>query len=183
MKKQGSYKTNCPVSYKDLKIVVVDYLDFDNNIKKGSLIVHKKISKKVQMIFDELLKIGYNIERIEPIYNYQADDYISIKHNNSSAFNCRKIATTNKWSNHAYGLAIDINPLQNPFVSKDGKVTHKGSVNYIQRHKNKKTLHDKAMIDKDSHVVKIFQKYGFKWGGNWKSVKDYQHFEHPKFYK
>ncbi len=121
-------------------------------------------------------KIKYKINLIKPIYYYRANDYRSITANNTSAYNCRKIEGTQKWSNHAYGLAIDINPLQNPFVSKSGHVTHNASRAFIDR--SKKQKNSKAMILKNSTIVKLFKAHGFKWGGDWRTIKDYQHFEY-----
>jgi hypothetical protein len=155
MTTHGSYKTNCPVKHKDLRVVEVLYLNFDNKTQTGKLIVHRLIAKKIEMVFEKLYKIKYHIKLIQPIYYYRANDYDSITADNTSAFNCRKISGTTKWSNHAYGLAIDINPLQNPFVSKSGQVTHKASRAFVDR-SNKHKNH-KAMIQKNSYIVKLFE--------------------------
>ncbi len=178
MTAQDSYKSNCPISYKDLRVVEVLYQNFDNKTQTGKLIVHRLIARKIETIFKKLYKIKYQIKLIKPIWHFKANDYNSITANNSSAFNCRKIAGTKKWSNHAYGLAIDINPLQNPFVSTSGQVTHKLSKPYIDR--TMKAKNHKAMILKNSLLVKLFEAHGFKWGGDWRTIKDYQHFEYKK---
>lgn len=84
-----------------------------------------------------------------------------------------------KWSNHAYGKAIDINPIENPYISKKGHISHKASSKYRKRvHKASRGLSDKAMLLKKDKATKIFEKYGWKWGGDWRYIKDYQHFEY-----
>ena len=90
--------------------------------------------------------------------------------NNTSAFNCRKVTGGKGWSQHTYGEAIDINPLQNPYVTSRG-VEPAGGKEFLNRVKRQK-----GMILADDPVVKLFAKYGWKWGGSWNSVKDYQHF-------
>jgi hypothetical protein len=105
------------------------------------------------------------------VSNYHGSDFASIEADNTSAFNCRPVDGTNRWSKHSYGKAIDINPIENPFVTKSGHTSHKASKKYLKRVKT-----NKAVIVSGDKVVKIFQKYGFKWGGYFNSYKDYQHF-------
>ncbi len=178
MTTNGSYKPHCPTKHNDLRVVEVVYLNFADQTKTGKLIVNKLIAKKTAKIFDKLYKIKYQIKLIKPIYIFKANDYNSIAANNTSAYNCRKISNTNKWSNHAYGMAIDINPLQNPYISRSGQITHKTSKPFIDR--TTKVKNYKAMIQKNSYIVKLFKTHGFKWGGDWRTIKDYQHFEYKK---
>ncbi len=178
MTANGSHKSTCPISSKQLRVVSVPYIDFKGQSKTGKLIVHKHIAKKVEKIFDKLYQKRYRIERIRPIWRYGANDHDSISANNTSAYNCRKIAGTTKWSNHAYGLAIDINPIQNPYISRSGQTTHKESRPFVDR--SSKQKHSTAMIQPDSYIVKLFKRHGFKWGGDWRSIKDYQHFEYKR---
>lgn len=149
-----------------LSPVEVDYIDPKGIRKKGVLIVHKNIAETVKKIFREMADSGFVIEKIEPMSKYDWSDEKSMNANNTSAFNYRLVAGTRSISKHANGLAIDINPFWNPFVS--GKqVSPKGA---IYDKKRPGTIH------KGSPVYKIFKKYGWKWGGEWVPYQDYQHF-------
>lgn len=175
-----SYHANPNIKYSDLRYVQVKHYDFKGNVVNGELVVHKKIASKTVKIFYELYKIKYPIQRMKLIDDYGGDDEISMSENNSSAFNYRKIAGKNKLSNHAYGLAIDINPRINPYITSKGVAPSNGKV---YKNRNKKTCKGKYaayMISEKSEIVKIFKKYGFSWGGDWKNSKDYQHFEYKK---
>ena len=81
-----------------------------------------------------------------------------------------------KWSKHSYGKAIDINPIENPYISRKGYISHKASLTYRKRVHKKSTSADKALLLKNDKATKIFKKYGWIWGGDWSGVKDYQHF-------
>ncbi len=166
-----SYKENDFIKYDDLKYLEVAYKDFEGKTQIGELIVNKNISKDVLAIFKELYDNGYKIEKMNLIDDYMANDDLSMKDNNTSAFNFRNIGDQDILSQHAYGLAIDINPLQNPYV-KDGMASIEESQEYVIR-ENKRL----GMIDKDDICVKIFKEHGWEWGGDWVSPKDYQHFE------
>lgn len=161
-----------------LRSVQVKYMDFKGRTKTGTLIVHKRIARKTAQIFYELYKIKYPIQRIEVVDKYEANDTKSMAANNTSAFNYRLIAGTNKLSNHGKGFAIDINPRINPCVKK-GKVEPANGKVYKNRNvKTCKGKYAKYMIHKNDKVYKIFKKHGFSWGGDWNSLKDYQHFEY-----
>ncbi len=154
---------------KNLTIITVLYFGFDEKIHKGQIVIHKKLSAEIKEIFDELFAKRFPIEKVIPIVKYNWDDEASMRDNNSSAFNYRFIAGTKKHSNHSYGTAIDINPFQNPYIV--GKKTSPRGSKY-----NKDA---KGTILSGSFVVKVFKKRGWKWGGDWKTRKDYQHFEKP----
>lgn len=173
-----SYKKNSKVKWSDLRYVKVKYYDFHGRVQSGELVVNKKIALKTVKIFYELYKIKYQIQRMKLIDDYDASDLKSMKANNTSAFNYRKISGTNTLSRHAYGMAIDINPVINPYV-KGSYVSPSNGKLYKQRNVAKcKGKYKKYMIHKNDKVYNIFKKYGFKWGGDWKSYKDYQHFEY-----
>ena len=152
---------------KNLTLINVMYISFDDKIHKGQIVIHKKLSAEIKEIFDELLSKRFPIEKVIPIVKYNWDDETSMRDNNSSAFNYRFIAGTEKLSNHSYGIAIDINPLQNPYIVGK-RVIPAGS-------KYDKDV--KGTILQGSEVVKAFKKRGWDWGGDWTSRKDYQHFE------
>jgi hypothetical protein len=155
------------------KLIAVDvtFRDFDESIKVGTLIVNKSLDKELQLIFKEIFHSGFKIYQIRPASYFSGNDAISMENNNSSAFNYRFIAGTKKLSNHSLGRAVDINPVQNPYIS-NGKVYPKEGSKYLER-----DLKVDGMITKDSEIVGIFKKYGWTWGGDWNNPKDYQHFE------
>lgn len=173
-----SYQKNRSVPYRDLRYVKVRYYDFSGKVQKGELIVNKKIAKKTVKIFYELYQIKYPIERMKLVDEYGADDEQSMRANNTSAFNYRTVAGTNKLSKHALGMAIDINPRINPYINSKGILTPANAKVYQCRNKKKcKGKYARYMIQSNSKITKIFKKYGFSWGGDWKYSKDYQHFE------
>lgn len=171
-------KIGAKITYGELRLVKVKYYDLKGRTRQGELIVNKKIASKTAKIFHELYEIEYRMQRIRLVDEYAADDTKSMKANNTSAFNYRTIAGSTKLSMHGKGLAIDINPRINPCV-KNGKVEPANGKVYAVRNKKKcKGKYKKYMIRKNDKVYRIFKKYGFSWGGDWNSLKDYQHFEY-----
>lgn len=175
-KMQGkSYKENCTVPREELKYLHILHVGFDNNTHEGELIVNKRIAEDVIDIFKELYKAGYQIEKVRLIDEYNAQDELSMRDNNSSAFNFRYISYSTTLSKHAMGLAVDINTLYNPYIKQvDGRLNIEpaNAVQYVDR--NRQFPHK---IDHDDLCYKLFTKYGFEWGGDWEDSKDYQHFE------
>jgi hypothetical protein len=123
-------------------------------------------------IFKILLKNNFNIAKINRIEKYNGSDILSMRANNTSAFNCRFIAGTRRFSKHSYGIAIDINPLQNPLVKNKSFFPKNIKKYYLNRN-----IYFKGKIDRNSIIYKIFKKFNWQWGGNWRCCKDYQHFE------
>lgn len=160
-----SYKANCTIPRR-----------FDGKVKSGELVCHQDIADDLIEIFQELYKAHYPIERIQLIDDYNADDEQSMLHNNTSCFNYRRVAGSKTLSYHSQGKAIDINPLYNPCVKRlrngSTSVSPKTGRAYSNRSKT-----FKYKIDHNDLVYKLFKKHGFTWGGDWKSLKDYQHFE------
>lgn len=151
---------------KDLVLLDVVYHGFDNKIHKGQIVVSKKVQKDVTAIFRDLFEIKFPVEKVRPVSFYGWDDDRSMRDNNTSGFNYRNVAGTSEKSRHAYGLAIDINPLLNPYINKS-IVQPSGAVYDTTK---------AGTIKKNSDVVKIFKKYGWIWGGDWIPYQDYQHF-------
>ncbi len=175
-----SMKQNPDVAYEDLSYLTIPHYDFEYNVVEGHLVVDKSLAEEVLDIFAELYDIRYPIERMELIDKYNADDYTSIEHNNTSAFNYRRVSTgTGVLSNHAYGRAIDINPQTNPYVYANGKGAHENAREYWQRDVSlwNREIDRAAYIGNDTGIYRIFKKYGWTWGGDWSPEKDYQHFE------
>lgn len=173
-----SFKADCPIPRSDLRYLHVLHVGFDGKTYEGEIVCHKVIANDLLEIFRQLYIRNYQIERITLVDDYGGDDEASMRANNTSAFNFRFINGTNKISKHGKGLAIDINPLQNPCVSKrkNGELLIEPATakQYIDRTKD--FTHK---IDQDDPCYKIFKAHGYEWGGNWKSLKDYQHFELP----
>ena len=150
-----------------LILLNVNYFVFDNKIHKGQIVVNKKCHSSIKIIFNELLKIRFPIYSVKPISFFNWNDSLSMAQNNTSSFNFRTVDGSLKMSDHAYGLAIDINPLLNPMIKQ----------RYYTKPLN--AVYDTTMpgtIYKNSEVVKIFKKLGWKWGGDFYDIKDYQHF-------
>ena len=176
-----SYKENPNISLDDLVYIKLNHYDFNNNIVDGEIIVNKAIQDDVINIFKELFENKYQINSLKLIDDFWQDsgvssDRNSILNNNSSAFCYREIPNTTKLSNHALGLAIDINPKQNPYiVFIDGKRDyHEFTEEEIYYSENRVGDH---VITHDDLCYQIFTKYGFEWGGDWDKPIDYQHFE------
>ncbi len=171
-----SYPEGASISIDDLRWCHVLHYGFDGEIHEGELIVNKEIAHDILEIFRELFDIKYEIEKIRLIDEYNAEDEASMEDNNSSAFCYRTIAESTTLSNHAKGLAIDINPLYNPYVytRKDGSLflQPENAGEYVDRDRE-----DSRYIRKDDVCYNIFIAHGFTWGGDWSSKKDYQHFE------
>lgn len=173
--KGKSYKKDCTVPYEDLRYVRVLYYGFDNKTHIGELVVNRQIAKDVTAIFKDLYLSEYPIEKMVLIDDYDADDEASMADNNTSSFNFRRMTGSKNLSKHALGLAIDINPLYNPYVKINDSgtiVTPEKAYEYQDR-----KLDNPYYITKNDVCYKAFIKRGFTWGGSWKSIKDYQHFE------
>ncbi len=168
----ASYTEDAPVSRDELCYMTVLYWGTDKAAHKGELIVNKAIAEDVSDIFYELYKASYPIESIKLIDEYGGSDEVSMANNNTSCFNSRKIKGSSDWSMHAYGLAIDINPLYNPYVGADGTVLPVTADEYVNRDNN-----FVMKIDTEDYAYRLFTEHGFVWGGSWESPKDYQHFE------
>ncbi len=172
-----SYVDNSNISLDELRYCKILYNDFDGNVQNGELICNEQIAQDLLEIFYELYNSGYQIESVKLIDEYDGDDTASMLANNTSCFNYRVVEGTQKLSKHAYGLAIDLNPFYNPYITynKDGSqnISPAGSEAYADRDSS-----FPYKIDENDLAYKLFTEHGFKWGGNWNSVKDYQHFEY-----
>ncbi|WP_319929494.1 M15 family metallopeptidase [Xenorhabdus santafensis] len=177
----GVVTENNPVPCNRLNIVNFNYIDFSGNESTGEVIVLDVFALQVENIFHELLLAGFPIHKALAIEHYNGDDKDSMRDNNTSAFNGRKITGAASWSKHAYGAAIDINPLQNPFLgfNPDG-VPYVLPENSAEQYLNRiaKRPGKKAREGMSEKVVDIFLSNGFmRWGGYWDTPIDYQHFE------
>ena len=164
------WRRGCPVSLADLRAVRVRHWDFAGAPQIGTLVVHRDVSTEVVETFRRLYAAKFPVRKMRPIEAYRGDDFASIEDDNTSAFNCRSATGSSRWSNHAYGRAIDVNPLENPYVS-GGRTSHPASVAYLNR-----TRPRRGMIQDGDPVTRAFDAAGWGWGGRWSGTKDYQHF-------
>ena len=172
-----SFKDDCTLPREDLRYLHVLHKDLDGNTHEGEMICNAYIAKDVIEIFKALYDANYPIEKVRLVDEYNADDELSMRDNNSSSFNFRFISHTTKISKHGLGLAVDINTLYNPYtkVVNGKRILEPATAGeYVDRTKN-----FPYKIDENDLCYKLFIAKGFEWGGSWKSAKDYQHFEIP----
>lgn len=170
-----SYKENCTVPLEELRYLKVLHYDGNGEVATGEIVCNKLISDDLLYIFGELFEAKYPIESVRLVDDFGADDNESMVNNNSSAFNFRYVAGTTTLSKHSLGMAIDINPLYNPYVKEGGDkliVEPTEAREYVDRGRE-----FPYKIDTSDLCYKLFIERGFEWGGNWTSLKDYQHFE------
>jgi poly-gamma-glutamate synthesis protein (capsule biosynthesis protein) len=169
----ASWRPGCPVPLADLRLVTVSHWGTDGLVRTGELIVHADVADDVVAILGRLWDAGFPIERMELVDVHDGDDDRSMAANNTSAFNCREIdGRPGTWSNHAFGRAIDVNPLVNPWIRGDRVDPPAGSP-YVDR-----SLDVPGMIRDGDVVVTAFAERGWTWGGRWRNP-DLQHFERP----
>jgi hypothetical protein len=172
----NSWHKGCPVDTVDLRYLRVVHMNFQGEDKIGELIVHRDVAEDMLNIMRDLYAIGYPINQMKLVSDFNGNDWQSIEADNTSSFNCRRATGSKKWSKHSYGKAIDINPIENPYISRKGHISHKASQKYRKRKHQDDSLADRAVLLKHDEATKIFKSYGFTWGGAWRYTKDYQHF-------
>lgn len=167
------------ITLDELRYVHILHYDFDGNPAEGELICNEYIAQDLVEIFYQLYSNEYRLEKVLLIDEYDGDDTASMEDNNTSCFNYRTVPGKSSLSKHSYGLAIDINPLYNPYITynKDGtmNVSPASGESYADR-----TLSFPYKIDEEDLCYKLFIQHGFTWGGSWNHSKDYQHFQKAK---
>ena len=182
MKKNNVLSNGAPVGCERLSKVDFDFINFKGETQQGNMIVLDVIAPAVEQIFSELKQRNFPLHSARLMREFRGDDSASMDANNSSAFNARPITGGGGWSKHAYGVAIDINPVQNPFLEFDsnGTITVKPSqsaTSYVNRtrFRARDEIERRGMAE---DVVELFAHHGFMiWGGDWNSPIDTQHFE------
>ncbi len=167
----------CPVAIGDLSQVEVTYVGFDGRAHRGELVVHADVAADVVDVFAALYEERFPIERMRLIDEYAGDDFASMAANNTSAYNCRHVAGTTTWSTHAYAVAIDINPVQNPYVL-DGQVLPPGGESYATLDRSAGADVPPGVIRDGDVARRAFEQIGWEWGGDY-TEPDYQHFNAP----
>ena len=166
-----SWHPGCPVAPSGLRLITMTYRGFDHRVHTGALVVNAAVTGKLILVFRKLFAMRYPIRQMVPVDVYHGSDYASIQADNTSAFNCRNATGSSSWSEHAFGLAVDLNPCENPYVSADGSEAHKACRAYVDRN-----LHVPGLIHAGGKVVQAFASVGWGWGGTWQGAVDYQHF-------
>ena len=171
-----SFKKDCTLDRGELRYLRVLHKDANGRTLVGEIICNRLISAKLLDIFRRLYDASYPIESVRLVDYFDADDEKSMAADNSSSFNFRRVAGSKSLSQHSYGLAVDINPFYNPYYKKydDGRevIQPEGSAPYLDR-----SAVFAYKIDDGDLCVELFKEHGFEWGGDWKTCKDYQHFE------
>jgi poly-gamma-glutamate synthesis protein (capsule biosynthesis protein) len=170
-----SHRPGCPVSLADLRLLRPRYVDLDGATRTGELVVHRDHARAVTGVFERLYDARWPIARMRLVDDYRADDDRSMAANNTSAYNCRRVAGSADWSEHAYGAAIDVNPVQNPYVT-EGLVAPPAGRRFAAIDRARGATAPRGVIRFGDVVVRAFARIGWEWGGDWTSAKDYQHF-------
>jgi hypothetical protein len=168
----GSWRPGCPVAPADLRRVRLSYWGFDRRAHTGGLIVNESAVGDIVVVFRRLYRARFPIRRMRPIDAYGASDERSLAADNTAAFNCRYVVGSGRrrWSTHAYGLAIDVNPVENPYV-EGGRVHPRAGRAYLDRRKARP-----GMALSGGVLTRAFASVGWQWGGRWQGTPDYQHF-------
>ena len=168
----ASWHEGCPVGPSQLRTLHVSYVGFDGRAHRGAIVVNQSVTGEVTTIFRRLYSERFPIRRMEPIAKYGGSDPRSMAADNTSGFNCRYAvaAGPKRWSVHAYGEAIDVNTIENPYV-QGGEVRPAAGRAYLDR-----ARYRKGMAVAGGVLVRAFASVGWLWGGRWGGTPDYQHF-------
>jgi hypothetical protein len=161
---------HCPVTTAQLEALRVPYRGFDGRSHVGVLVVNRVVARDVVTVFRRLYVARFPIRRMTPISAFHGSDDASMAADNTSAFNCRRAVGGSGWSEHAYGTAIDVNPVENPYIL-NGKVLPPAGRPYVDRSRVRR-----GMAVAGGVLVRAFAAVGWKWGGRWTGSPDYQHF-------
>ena len=160
----------CP-PFESLRLVTVSHCDFAGQERVGQLVLAREVAQEIASIFARLFQLAFPIARIEPVDVFGADDEASMAANNTSAFNFRNVAGTVTLSRHAFGLALDLNPVQNPMIV-GSRIYPPAGAAFVDRTATLPGMITPAVVD-------LFASHGWRWGGNWQSPIDYHHFYKP----
>ncbi|MCP3422886.1 CapA family protein [Nocardioides pinisoli] len=174
-----SHRPGCPVPLRELRHLRMTHRDFDGRARTGEMVVHRRWADDVTEVFGRLYDAGFPIARMRLVDDYRADDDLSMAANNTSGFNCRRVAGQTSWSQHAYGEAIDINPVQNPYV-RPGSIDPPAGRAYAGVRRDRSAPDRLGVIRAGDLPVTAFARIGWEWGGYWESSKDYQHVAAPR---
>jgi hypothetical protein len=165
-----SYRAGCPVGPSQLRHLRLSYWGFDGKRHVGSLVVRDRVARDVVAVFRRLYAARFPIRRLRKVDAYRGSDNASMAADNTSGFNCRFVSGTTRWSQHAYGEAIDVNPVENPYVYR-GTARPPAGARYVDRSRARP-----GMAVSGGLLVRAFAAVGWQWGGVWRGSPDYQHF-------
>lgn len=168
----ATWREGCPVHFDEMSLLSLTYWNLDGEVANGPLVINTAVAEDVVAAFAGLFEIGFPIERVALVDDYGGDDKAAMRANVTSGFNCRFVDGTERWSNHAFGLAVDINPLLNPWA-REGNVLPVEGTQYADR-----DIVLPGMINAGDAAVTVFADVGWTWGGAWKTA-DYMHFSQP----
>jgi D-alanyl-D-alanine carboxypeptidase len=166
-----SWHRGCPVGLGRLRHLRVAHWNFRGRRRVGELVVNADAVGAMRTAFGRLYRARFPVRRMRLVDDYGGSDYASIEADNTSAFNCRPVTGGGRWSEHAYGRAIDVNPIENPYVAADGTTAHARSRPYLRRRP-----HRRGMAFRRGALVRAFAAAGWGWGGEWPRPTDFQHF-------
>jgi hypothetical protein len=173
-----TWRPGCPVPLSELRLLRFNYFGFDGEIKRGPMVVNATVAQDVLGVFERLFEAAFPIKRVGLAREFKESRLEEDPHTRRSvtaSFNCRVVVTPagagTTFSQHSFGLAVDINPVQNPYVSSDGWVRNRFARPYVDRSRNLV-----GMIHDGDLVVRSFATIGWEWGGHWSTGKDYMHF-------
>jgi hypothetical protein len=166
-----SWHRGCPVGLDGLRYLRIRHHGFDGRLHTGEMVVGAGSVEAVRRVFRTLFSARFPIRRMHLVDDYGGSDFDSIEADNTSAFNCRPATGSSRWSEHAYGRAIDINPIENPYVYANRTTSHRASRPYLDR-----SRYRRGMATPRGVLVRAFKSAGWGWGGDWPYPRDYQHF-------
>jgi hypothetical protein len=171
-----TWHAGCPVPLSDLRLLTLRYWGFHGHVHEGRMVINDSVAEDVVSVFRRLFEAHFPIRAIHLAHKYRpGHDDPNDRRDYTAGFNCRPAVTAygprSTWSQHAYGLAIDLNPIQNPYVASDGYIHNIPARRYRDR-----SLHLPGMIHAGDVVVSAFAAVGWEWGGYWSGDKDYMHF-------
>jgi D-alanyl-D-alanine carboxypeptidase len=165
-----SWHRGCPVSLASLRLLRLSYWGFDHAAHRGELVVNASAAADVAHAFLLLFAARFPVRQMRVVDDFGGDDERSMLADNTSAFNCRLVPGTSVWSQHSYGLAVDVNPFENPEI-QDGNVDPPAAAAWADRSRS-----NAALITHGNSAWRAFNTIGWTWGGDWQSPKDYMHF-------
>ena len=175
-KMKYTYDESCPVGLQDLRLMKFLFIDFEGFVEEGEIVVNKTIVEPLTKVLSDAYEMEFPLHSARTLDHpdFKGDDYASMEANNSSCFNHRTVAGTDSISMHSYGLAVDINPMMNPYLARDGNWYPRSGHAYIHRFEL-----SRGMFCSDHPLVQSFKEQGFEWGGEWERP-DYHHFCYEK---
>ena len=165
-----TWRRGCPLGPAQLRTIRLSYWGFDRRRHIGRLVVRRTVTGDTVSAFRSLYRARFPIRRVVPVSAYRGSDDASMAADNTSGFNCRRVERSTSWSQHAYGEAIDVNPVENPYIA-GGRVQPPAARAYLDRLRVRP-----GMAVEGGPLVRAFDAVGWGWGGRWTSLRDYQHF-------